>query len=561
MDQTLKKICGLLQSQDNLRRCGAALVLAELAPKNAAVVKALGETIAESDATLRDCLLTALQAIGSPAAAPYVIPLLDSEEVAVRLRVAAIVATAGAGIVPDIKRQLEQAPRRRKMTLIDVLGRIHTTDAFQLMLDQLFDPDLDVARQVCEVGRRYTADQSTAGKLKLHKHVVRFMNSPKVKDRERILASCLLLLGGIQQPEARSILLKYATPKNSPYLRRHSLISLRRLSHTKASAAAVLSKLLPYLDGPDPDIVRNVIDVLDRLSPVLGDEQLRKFLKSKHGQVRAFALKQLSEADSVPNNRLLLKQLTHEEGDVRELAARALARNKKAVGPLLDALAAEKNVEAAWQLARILKAHASDIDKKSITRLRTLITRELVADSPRSASLMYLLQNIDPAAAQAILLDAGMQHRHAKRWKQAVDCLRRLLHTAAFDNEVSYALSVSDLKCSAKELAPNFRAECHALRGFRSLLRTPTFKLMDKLKKDKALDSIDLYYVGFHFREEPIVPDFGEDLLRHVAKAWPRSKEARAVRNMLKSVRAMEKADVPAKKKTATSVKRKKTKK
>lgn len=561
MDQTLKKICGLLRSPDNLRRCGAALVLAELAPKNAAVVKALGEAIAEADATLRDCLLTALQTIGSPAAAPYVIPLLDSEEVAVRLRVAAIVAKAGARIVPDIKRQLVNAPRRRKMTLIDVLGRIQTRDAFQVMLDQLFDPDLEIAKQVCEVARRNTSDLSIANRLSFHKQVIRFMNGPRTKERERILASCLLLLGAIRRPEARATLLKYSTPKNSSYLRRHALISLRRLAYTRATASTVLGKLLPYLDEPDPDTVRSVIDALERLSSFLGDAQLRKFLKSKHGPVRAFALRRLSEADSVANVRLLLRQLNREEGDVREIAAGALSRNKKAVRPLLEALAREKDVDTTWRLARILKAHAANIDKKSIGKLRTLATRELVADSPRHAPLMYLLQNIEPAGAQAILLDAGMQHRRAKRWKQAVDCLRRLLHTAAFDNEVSYALSVSDLKCSGKDLAPNFRAECHALRGFRSLLRNPAFKLIDRVKKDKSLDATDLYYVGFHFREEPVVPEFGEELLKHVAKAWPRSKEARAVRTMLKLARAREKAAVPAKRKPAPPAKRKKTKK
>ena len=115
-----------------------------------------------------------------------------------------------------------------------------------------------------------------------------------------------------------------------------------------------------------------------------------------------------------------------------------------------------------------------------------------------------------------------------------MDCLRRLLHTETFNDDVSYALSVCDLKVSHKELAPQYRAEDHALRGFNSLFRHNSTDLLNRLKTDKALDASDLYYVGFHFTEgsgdERL---FGEEILKHIVKSRPKSAEAKAARQRL----------------------------
>jgi len=48
MDRTIRQITGMLQSPDGMRRCGAAMVLGELAPKDAAVVKGLGEALRDA---------------------------------------------------------------------------------------------------------------------------------------------------------------------------------------------------------------------------------------------------------------------------------------------------------------------------------------------------------------------------------------------------------------------------------------------------------------------------------------------------------------------------------
>jgi hypothetical protein len=94
---------------------------------------------------------------------------------------------------------------------------------------------------------------------------------------------------------------------------------------------------------------------------------------------------------------------------------------------------------------------------------------------------------------------------------------------------------VCNIKQSAKDLAPHARAEDRALRSFQALLTDKGFKLFDRLKKEKALDAADLFYIGFHFSEgsgEEL--KFGRKILEDVAKRWPKTKEGKAAKNKLR---------------------------
>ena len=116
-----------------------------------------------------------------------------------------------------------------------------------------------------------------------------------------------------------------------------------------------------------------------------------------------------------------------------------------------------------------------------------------------------------------------------------MECLRRLINTESFDDEAGYALAVCNLKQSPKDLSTDARAEDHALRGMQALLRRPAVKLLARLKKEKALDAADLYFVGFHFADTTGSDrEFGEQLLKHVAESWPRSPEGKDAKSKLK---------------------------
>jgi len=536
MDRTVRQVCDMLQSPDGMRRCAAAMVLAELAPKDAAVVKALGTALKDANQLLTRYVLEAFESIGTRAVVPHVLPLLDAEDVETKLRAAGIVARAGGNIVADLKRQFDKANPQQKRVLVDILARIHSRESMQLILDALFDPDFELVKEACQAVRRHISDATPKDRATLHKQVVKFMKSARAKKNDRVLTSCLLLIGYIGAPNARGILLKYSTPRNLGYIRRNALLGLKGHEVRGAAATALARPMIKYLAEPDPAIVQHALDIVEKL-PLPGsfDPQWRKLLKSKHTVVRTFAARKLAATDTAATNRLMMSLLDHADSQVSEIAAGALARHKRATKLLLAALARERKAEFSWRLAKILKPHSESVDRKTVKKLVRLAERELETGKPRYEALLYFLRNIDPKAADTVWHDVGLKFKKLKKWAKAVDCLRQLARAETFDNEVRYELSVCNLKQSPKDLAAHLRAEDHALRGFQTLLQDKRFKLFERLKKEKSLEPGDVYYAAFHFSEGTgEEAKFGRKLLEHVAKRWPKSKEGKAARNKLK---------------------------
>ena len=89
MDRTLKTICGLLDSPDNMRRCAAAITL--------------GEALQTANQTLAPYILEALEKIGSATAITYVMPLLDAEDVETKLRALGILSQAARTKLKQVK--------------------------------------------------------------------------------------------------------------------------------------------------------------------------------------------------------------------------------------------------------------------------------------------------------------------------------------------------------------------------------------------------------------------------------------------------------------------------
>ena len=536
MDSTIKRICGMLQSPDGMRRCAAAMVLGELAPKETAVVTALGEALKDSNQLLTRYVLEALETIGSRAVVPFVLPLLDATDIETKLRAASIIARAGGEMIGELRRQFEKANPQQKRLLIDILARMHSREAMQLILDVLFDPDFELVKEACQAVRRHIADTAPKDRLALHKQVVKFMTSSRVKKNDRVLTSCLLLTGNIGATDAHNVLLKFTTPKNLGYIRRNALIGLNGLQLAGNASTTVVKQVFKYLSEADQQIVQLALDIIEKQPPVTAlDNQWQKLLKSKHPTVRAFAARKLAANDNPAGNKLMMALLAHPDTQVSEIAAGALARHKKATKLLLDAIARERNSETAWRLAKILKPHSTTLDKAVVKKFSALAARDLEAGNSRYEALFYFLRNVDPAIVDNVLTATGLKFKKAKKWTKAVDCLKQLIHAEGFDTEIRFELSVCNLKQSAKDIAPNLRADDHALRGFQPLLPDKPFKLLDRLKKEKCLDAADLFYVGFHFSEGTgDEQKFGRQLLEYVAKRWPGTKDGKAAKNKLK---------------------------
>ena len=536
MDSTIKRICGMLQSPDGMRRCAAAMVLGELAPKDVVIVKALGEALKDSNQLLTRYVLEAFEAIGSRGVVPFVLPLLDSEDMETKLRAASIIASAGGEMIGELRRQFEKASPQQKRLLVDILARMHSREAMDLILDVLFDPDFELVKEACQAVRRHIADATPKDRLALHKQVVKFMNGSRVKKNDRVLTSCLLLTGNIGASDAHNILLKFTLPKNLGYIRRNALIGINGLQLTGSASTTVVKQMFKYLSESDPQIVQLSLDIIEKQPPVAAlDGEWKKLLKSKHPNVRAFSARKLASTDSPANNKLMMTLLEHPDTQVSEIAAGALARHKKSTKILLDALSRERNAETAWRLAKILKPHSPTVDKATVKKFSIIAARELEAGHSRYEAVFYFLRNIDPVIVDNVLTATGLKFKKAKKWTKASDCLKQLARAEGLDVGTRFELSVCNLKQSVKDVAPHLRAEDQALRGFQTLLTEKAFKLMERLKKEKCLDAADLFYVGFHFSEGTGEEQkFGRQILEYVAKRWPGAKDGKAAKNKLK---------------------------
>lgn len=536
MDRTIRQITGMLQSPDGMRRCGAAMVLGELAAKDAAVVTALGEALRDANQLLTRYILEAFESIGTRAVVPYVLPLLESPDMETKMRAAGIIAGAGGAMVGELRKQFDKASPTQKHVLIDIVARIHTRESMQLILEVLFDSDFELVKEACQAIRRHIGDATPKDRVALHKQTVKFMNSARVKKNDRVLTSCLLLVGYISAPDARNVLLKYTLPKNLGYIRRNALIGVNGLQLAGAASVAVVKQMFKYLSEPDPQIVQLALDIIEKQPPVNAlDGQWKKLLKSKHANVRSFAARKLAATDNPATNKLMMALLASDDQQVSEIAAGALARHKKATKPLLAALAHERHTETAWRLGKILKPHSESIDKATSKKFAALAARDLEAGHPRYEALFYFLRNINPKIVDGVLNDVGLKFKKAKKWGKAVDCYKQLMRSEGFDREQRFELTVCNLKQSSKDIAPNLRAEDHALRGLQALLTDKSFKLFERLKKEKCLDAADVFYAGFHFSEGVGEEQkFGRQLLEYVAKRWPGTKDGKAAKNKIK---------------------------
>src|SRR5213593_912374 len=189
MDRTIQRIVGMLQSPDGMRRCAAAMVLGELAPKDAAVVRALGGALKDANQLLTRYILEAFEALGSRAVVPHVLPLLDAEDIETKLRAAGIIARAGGAMIGELRRQFEKASPQQKRVLMDILARIHSRESMQIVLDSLFDPDFELVKEACQAVRRHVGDAPAS----------RQVHEAYPREERRPGADVLLAVGGLHR--------------------------------------------------------------------------------------------------------------------------------------------------------------------------------------------------------------------------------------------------------------------------------------------------------------------------------------------------------------------------
>jgi hypothetical protein len=67
-------------------------------------------------------------------------------------------------------------------------------------------------------------------------------------------------------------------------------------------------------------------------------------------------------------------------------------------------------------------------------------------------------------------------------------------------------------------------------------VQDPAFDLIGELRKAKWLDEADLFYLGFHFAEQPrLARTFGQQVLQLLIQRSPKSQLGKNAKHKLKS--------------------------
>jgi HEAT repeat protein len=541
----LAVLCRMLRSPEPDRRCAAAMVLAELSPRETAVVEALGESLPEENPTLTGYALDALERIGSRAALPYLLPLLERDE-ATRKRVQRVIAALGDPAITDVCRELAQSPRERRRALVHLLVEVDGKAALSAVLDTLLQDDPEHAEQVLQAYSVRWAGLNPVERAERREVLLHFLASPRVQGRKWPTSLVLRLLGILGDPEARRAVAPFARPRNPPSLRRAALTALRRLPPPKGKEEAAFAELCAYLTEEDLEhVVHPALEALRPLkTPAEATPVLKGLLGSPHATVRQFATERLGDLDDPAAATALVKVLHKGDPALAELAQDALRKCPAAVPALVRALKGSETDAQAWLLARLLAARAQDVARPQARAVAQEVELAIEKDDPRAEAMLHALRSIDPERYRQVVLKWGQRLLQQGKADEAARTLSPLDRGAEADVEARYALAVALLKASPKRLTRKMRQSDRALAHLRDLQGESDFPLQKRLTSDRTLSARDLFYVGFHFAEgDEGERELGRALLEQVVRLEPRSKLGESARNKLALVRRLEAAE------------------
>jgi HEAT repeat protein len=170
MDATVKGIIGLLAGADVETRCAALVVLTRLKASEERIVREVAKTLAGKNAVVRDFGLSYFAEVQPKSGITHLLPLLDSEEAAVRDRAASILVAHGQAAISDLKKLLKDAPRRRIYAIIQICATVRTAAALDILMGFMAAEDFEVNRaghqnlpQEVELELVWTDDVGTHG--------------------------------------------------------------------------------------------------------------------------------------------------------------------------------------------------------------------------------------------------------------------------------------------------------------------------------------------------------------------------------------------------------------
>ncbi len=538
MNTTLRKICDLLRGPGPDRQRAAALVLAEIAPHDAGVVRALCDAIDPAARPLTLACVEALGRIRSPGAVPALLGLIESADDEIREVATHALIGIGSGAVRPISRQIADAPPATRRALLGVLGGVKSAESIRALLSLVQSGHPEAAAEAADAIVALSAAQNRSEKAKLRGLLEKCLRVPPDKAPDGSLRAALRAIPAVAIPSTTTMLLRMAGPKYPEEVRRDALLSLARVIGGGPMPLRLFEGIYPLLhDGPSPVLRSTALEVIGAVTlPASAGPSLLKLLDNPDPAVRRLVARRLGDKGlgGVRVVRRLIPLLTGGDPALREAAAESLARLPEAMGPLVEELLASDGVHRTWNVAHVLKAHAARIRRPTVRRIFDAAVRALTTEDRVWEPLLHVVRQCDPELMYAWLMEASARFRKARKYSEAEACLVPLTRGDHFDSEARFALAMAGLRASRSRSGVLADAPIDLVR---QLVRDPAFPLVDRIKKERGrIETKDLYTLGFKLAEGSMEEkEAGAELLRTVAARAGSTKLGRSARSKLRA--------------------------
>jgi len=550
LDETVAKLASFTVSKDSRLACAAAVVLAELSPRDAAIVRQLVAGLENADPVRRPFIIEALGRIGTAEAAAALVPLIKSEGPTSEMALRAIAHTESAALKPLLK-LVGNVPPALLERIAECAARTGEAAAFSGLCGGLANASVETCRAIRNGLRTAMSSFNEQAKERLGKQLEQSFENEELARHQPSLIALMHIAGDLGDISFQPLLLRYTSDGHPPQVRRTALQALGALRLLPEQRARLAGRLLHFLS--EHDLVNLAEPALEALRHApLGSEhqgQLRKLLQSPSARIREFAMQGLAAQGTARTIQELIACLDSPDRSVREDALGALSHAPAAAGPLCQRLLKLEGGEAVAETARALAPLAAKIPAKLLAASAEQYVSRATGDSLKKNAEPEAIRKVEEkrrailgvfrASNTSGLVEAVCARARKLRLNdeavRAYELMKDVAGLNGWTDGYRLELAFAGLTFGPRELARTARGEDQNLRILEEVLaggRKEAPELARLLIKDPGLSRKVLYYVGFHFVERlQDERQLGQLILEHLAES--RSEEGRLAKEKL----------------------------
>lgn len=597
-------IIDLLESERVELRAAAATVLAAVGGGDKAVKAGLTARLADGDASVRRIALEGLAAMGTTGIAKELVPLLRGDDDELAERAAQVLAQQGAAAEGALRKELGSGPIPARRVMAQLLLRRGTQPALEAVLDQLADGDfgeqaLQLVRAELDKGdgneklaaliekvavvRAADANKELARSLAAAQTALAPARSKPSKAKPKpkpnasapapaasaivvvdplrdedvargmaTLGSLLRLIGYLARPSTQKLLVEFTSEDEPRPIRLAAVAALRRLvaqSEAKGTEK-VIEQLIELANGSDIAVAQSAVDTLRgaRIPESLA-KPFGALAKSKNVAAQKLAMERMPAGGGASAVKALLEALGSNDVAARDAAGRGLSKAPEAVLPVMRALLATTDEQAARRFAGVLRTHRGNISNQAIEEIvqavrvsaeRSNKGKSTVDQVVMERVLAELVADIAPQKHVELLFERARRLRKAGKPVEAFGSLKPLLRSnadldAAIDNDQRFFMALLALEQSGEGIIRSSRADDPVVGQF-ARLAAAGFPVAKQLARAEDVTDEVLYALGFRLLESKIGvnEELGAELMQGIIDERPRSKLAKSAKNKLR---------------------------